>query len=126
MIPLLLALMMSGIAVGGEIAGTVMNNTAVSNKTAVQNPLKPADNVKIPIAAKGAAIQDTVIIPDVIGLPHGEAVSVLLRNGLDEDQREPAISGDDCIDNKGNVVFQEPAAGTRVQRHSSVKLGWCR
>ena len=88
-----------------------------SNKITIQN--------KVKITNKGM-VPETVAVPNVVGLPHAQAVSTLQQKGLEEDEREPSTSGDACRNNTGNVVTQEPAAGTRVSPHTSVRLGWCR
>jgi hypothetical protein len=68
----------------------------------------------------------TVVVPNVVGLPMTEAVAVLAQFGLEQDDRRPSTDGEGCrIYGTGVAVEQDPVAGTRVAPHSSVKLSWC-
>ncbi len=87
------------------------------------NVIKIPNPVKSPIATK---IPNLVKVPNVVGLPEPQARTVLGQIGLEEDEKRPATSSEECYGNKkGLVVRQDPAANEMVAPHSKVKLAWC-
>lgn len=110
---LMILLILLLLTVGGVTIAEI--SAPASNKITIQNPVKITNKVMT---------LEAVIVPNVVGLPHAQAVTALEQKGLQEDERE--LSTESCHGNKGNVVTQEPTAGTRVSLHASVRLGWCR
>jgi hypothetical protein len=114
---MLISLLVAGMAIGAEVAGTISNKAAVPKKVAVPN--------KIPVMDK-AVVSGMVTVPNVIGLLHDQAVSVLLQNGLSAGDRA-SKDGDShtggCV--KGEVYYQEPGEGEKVSRLSEVLLKCC-
>lgn len=104
---LLLSFLMAGMAISKDLVGIKSNVVKVPNIP------------KVPVAVK---------VPNVVGLPEPQARAVLEGIGLEEDERRPKTSPDECDSDRGNkglVVRQDPVAGTMVDSHSSVKLAWC-
>jgi hypothetical protein len=109
---LLFLMLLTAVGVSAaETSAPSLKNITIQNKVKITNK---------------EMIPETVAVPNVVGLPHAQAVSALEQKGLEEDQRQLSTSGDACKDNTGKVVTQNPTAGTRVSKHTSVMLGWCR
>jgi|WetSurMetagenome_2_1015567.scaffolds.fasta_scaffold57364_3 beta-lactam-binding protein with PASTA domain len=114
---ILISLLVAGMAVGAEVAGTIYNKAVLPKKVVVPN--------KIPVMDK-AVISDMVTIPNLIGISYEQALSVLAQNELEEDEKQPSTDGVGCGDIIHKVIYQHPDAGTKVTKHSKVQLGWCR
>jgi eukaryotic-like serine/threonine-protein kinase len=106
--------------VGLEL-GRVRNRSSDSPEGTVieQNPesgglLNEGDSVNI-VVSTGVVI---VAVPDVVGLPEGDAVGAIEGEGLTADVvREPS---DDV--EQGFVIAQEPSAGTEVEEGDTVQI----
>jgi hypothetical protein len=116
---MLISLLVAGMATGAEVAGTISNKVAVPKKVAVPN--------KVPVMDK-AVVSGMVTVPNVIGLLHDQAVSVLLQNGLNINNKiyaedEDIIPSAGCVE--GEVIYQEPGGGEKVSPRSDVTLKCC-
>jgi hypothetical protein len=114
---MLISLLVTGMATGVEVTGTISNKAALPKKEVVPN--------KVPVMDK-AVISDMVTVPNLIGISHEQALSVLAQSELEEDEKQPSTDGQGCGDIIHKVIYQYPFAGTKVTKHSKVQLGWCR
>lgn len=103
---LLLSLVMAGKAIGADVSNVVKN-----------------PNISKPLIEK--KVLNLVKIPNVVGLTEPQARTTLEQAGFYEDEKRPQTAAGECINKKGLVVRQDPAAGAMVAPHSKVKLAWC-
>jgi serine/threonine-protein kinase len=103
-----------------RVGGRKFSNTTPKNYILEQDPepgtkLKKGETVTV-ILSKGVAM---IKVPDVVGLDEADAGSVLGNKGLSVGKIEREYSKDYA---EGVVISQDPEAGTKVPKGSSVDL----
>lgn len=107
-----------------ELEAEEYSDAVAAGKVIRQNPEKGAllkkDGTVRMVVSRGS---NKVAVPDLIGQSAGYADSKLKEVGLNPD-RQPDVYSDSVPE--GSVISQDPAAGTQVQKGSSVKFVVCK